>query len=291
VSVQLDALADEVFGAAAAQGRAGGESLRRPFGEIVWNRTYPDLFFLNGIENLVAPDWEAADLERVVREAIPRATTYRASSRDPATISALNPRLIAATYTSETRVAMVQVSIPSTPSPSGGGQLSEPRSGKASASDVGFKIVPVGTEASWTAFQRLIHDDTQEHGWTGPMEAQLIALYRWRAANTPHHFYLAENGTQTIGHVGLLQHGTIAYLHGLYTHPSARRRGAGAALTLAMSAEARALGCERLTLQCTRDSSLPAYYSRLGFRAVGEKQIWTRPVQLPPHLAEGRVGA
>ena len=214
----------------------------------------------------MAPDWEATDLERVVREAIPQATTYRASSRDPATISSLNPRLIAAGYSSETRVAMVQVSIPSIPSPSGGGQGG------------GFKIASVGTDASWTAFQGLIDADTQEHGWTEAMRAQLIALYRWRAAKTPHHFYLAEDGTQTVGQVGLLQHGTTAYLHGLYTHPSARRRGAGAALTLAMSAEARALGCERLTLQCTRDSSLPAYYSRLGFRAVGEKQIWTRPI-------------
>jgi N-acetylglutamate synthase-like GNAT family acetyltransferase len=159
------------------------------------------------------------------------------------------------------------------------------------ASGGGFKIVPVGTDASWTAFQGLIHDDTQEHGWTGPMEAQLIALYRWRAANTPHHFYLAESGTQTIGYVGLWQHGTSAYLHGLYTHPSARRRGAGAALTLAMSAEARALGCHRLSLQCTRESSLPAYYSRLGFRAVGEKQIWISPVHSPHPLGEGRVGA
>jgi N-acetylglutamate synthase-like GNAT family acetyltransferase len=109
------------------------------------------------------------------------------------------------------------------------------------------------------------------------MREQLVALYRWRAANTPHHFYLADDGTQTVGDVGLLQYGASAYLHGLYTHPSARRRGVGAALTLATSAQARALGCERVTLQCTRDSSLPAYYSRLGFRTVGEKQIWTRP--------------
>jgi N-acetylglutamate synthase-like GNAT family acetyltransferase len=212
---------------------------------------------LNGIEDLVAPDWEAADLERVVREAIPQATTYRASSRDPATISALNPRLIAAGYSSETRVAMVQVSIPAD-------------------SGTAFTVVRVDSPQTWHRFEALIGVDTREHSWTEPMRAQLIALYRWRASNTPHHFYLAENDTQTVGHVGLLQHGTTAYLHGLYTHPSARRRGAGAALTLAMSAEARALGCERLTLQCTRDSSLPAYYSRLGFRAVGEKQIWSR---------------
>jgi len=206
----------------------------------------------------VAPDWEAADLERVLREAIPQAITYRASSRDPATISSLNPRLMAARYTSETRVAMVQVSIPEDPS-------------------TAFSIVRVDGPQTWHRFEALIQADTREHSWTEPMRAQLIALYRWRAANTPHHFYLAEDGMQAVGHVGLLQHGTTAYLHGLYTHPSARRRRAGAALTLAMNAEARALGCERLTLQCTRDSSLPAYYSRLGFRAVGEKQIWTKP--------------
>jgi GNAT superfamily N-acetyltransferase len=215
----------------------------------------------------VAPNWEAADLERVVREAIPQATTLRATSRDHATIAALYPRLIAAGYTGETRVAMVQVSIPTeSPSPLGG------RGG-------GYTMLPVRSEESWAAFEALIHADTREHFWTETMRAQLIALYRWRAANTPHHFYLAGDGTRPVAHVGLFQHGASAYLHGLYTHPSARRRGAGAALTLAMSAQARTLGCERLTLQCTRDSFLPAYYERLGFRAVGEKQIWIRPAQ------------
>ena len=251
--------------------------MRRPFGEIVWNGTYPDLFFLNGVEDLVAPTWDAADLERVVREALPQATTFRASSRDPATIAALDPRLVAAGYSSETRVAMIQT-FP--PSPLAG----EGRGG-------GYSILPVQTQPQWAAFERLIHADTEEHGWTEPMSAQLIALYRWRSANTPHHYYLADEGKQTVGHVGLFQHGATAYLHGLYTHPSARRRGAGAALTLAMSAQAGALGCERLTLQCTRDSWLPGYYEALGFRAVGEKQIWTRPVQFPPPLREGRVGA
>ena len=61
----------------------GGESVRKPFGEVIWNRNCPDLFFLNGIEDLVAPDWEVADLERVVREAIPQPTTFRVSSRIP----------------------------------------------------------------------------------------------------------------------------------------------------------------------------------------------------------------
>ena len=215
-----------------------------------------------------------------MHETLPGATTFRASSRDPATIAGLNPRLIAAGYSSETRVAMVQVSVPSTPSRAGGG---------GQAGD--FKILPVAGEEAWTAFEELIHADTEEHGWTDAMRRQLIALYRWRAANTPHHFYLADDGTHPVGHVGLFQHGTSAYLHGLYTHPSARRRGVGAALTLAMSQEAGILVCERLTLQCTRDSWLPAYYQRLGFRTVGEKQIWSRPVRVPPPLEEGGVGS
>jgi GNAT superfamily N-acetyltransferase len=222
---------------------------------------------LNGLNDLVAHDWEVADLERVVREAIPQATTFRASSRDPATIAALNPRLLAAGYTSETLVAMVQVSIPSTTSPVA-----------AEGRGVRFTMLSVQSEREWDAFEALIHADTREHSWTEPMRAQLIALYHWRAESTPHHFYLADDGTRTVGHVGLFQNGATAYLHALYTHPSARGRGAGAALTVAMSTEARALGCERLTLQCTRDSFLPSYYERLGFRAVGEKQIWIPPI-------------
>ena len=264
MSVQLEALADEVFGAAAAQARAGGESTRRPFGEVECNPTYPDLFVLNGIEDLVAPTWDAGDLERVLREAIPQPTAFRASSRDLATIAALNPRLMAAGYSSETRVAMVQTFIPTLLAREGQGG--------------GFTIIPVDDPHAWLGFEALIHADTREHGWTGPMTAQLIALYRWRAAETPHRFYLANDGKEPVGQVGLLQHGTTAYLHGLFTHPSARRHGAGATLTLAMSAEARAIGCERLVLQCARDSPLPVYYARLGFRAVGEKQIWTRPI-------------
>ncbi|HEX9095327.1 MAG TPA: GNAT family N-acetyltransferase [Candidatus Dormibacteraeota bacterium] len=235
---------------------------------------------MNGIEDLVAPDWEAADLERVVREALPGAAMFRASSRDPATIAGLDPRLIAAGYSSETRVAMVQVYDPSTSS-----------SARTGGEGGGIEILPVASEEAWTAFEGLIYADTEEHGWTDAMRRQLIALYRWRTANTPHHYYLADDGMQAVGHVGLFQHGTNAYLHGLYTHPSARRRGVGAALTLGMSQEARALGCERLTLQCTRDSWLPAYYQRLGFRTVGEKQIWSRPVRFPPAQGEGRVGA
>src|SRR5207245_1132333 len=39
-------------------------------------------------------------------------------------------------------------------------------------------------------------------------------------------------------------------------------------------AEARTV---TVVLRCDRDSHLPAYYERLGFRTVGEETVWSRP--------------
>jgi hypothetical protein len=44
-----------------------------------------------------------------------------------------------------------------------------------------------------------------------------------------------------------------------------------------MTAAAQSIGCDRVTLQCTDDGYLPGYYARLGYRAVGERHIWTKP--------------
>jgi GNAT superfamily N-acetyltransferase len=256
-------LADEVFAAAAAQARAGARSLRRPFGEAIWNPTYPDLFFLNGIGDLVAPDWQVGDFEAAVRETMPGVAGFRAYSRDQRTIATLGASLVAAGYLRDVRIAMVQTFIP--PSPLWG------RQGR------GFTIHPVDNNDRWMAFEQLIHADTDEHGWTPPMREQLIDLYRWRVQQTPTQFFLAYEADRALAHVGLFQHGTTAYLHALFTVPTARRRGAGSILTLAMHDQAAAMGCDRLVLQCSDDGYLPGYYTRLGLRAVGEQHIWTKP--------------
>jgi N-acetylglutamate synthase-like GNAT family acetyltransferase len=179
------------------------------------------------------------------------------TARDRALPSGMRP---VATNRTERQVAMVQAF---TENASGGGQAA------------GFSIRPVDGEVAWLVFEDLIRADAAERGWTDVMTAQVIALHRWRAGNTPQRFYLALAGGRTVARVGLFQHRTIAYLHALFTHPDFRRRGAGAFLAQAMGVEARAVGCERVALQCTKDSWLPAYFGRLGFRAVGERQIWT----------------
>jgi N-acetylglutamate synthase-like GNAT family acetyltransferase len=140
----------------------------------------------------------------------------------------------------------------------------------------GFSILPVQGEERWTAFEGLIRADSAEQGRTDEMTAKLIALDRWRAANTPHRFYLAYHGDRVVTQVGLFQHRSSAYLHALFTRPDFRQQGAGSFLALAMASEARAAGCERVVLQCARDSRLPAYFERLGFRVVGERRIWTK---------------
>jgi GNAT superfamily N-acetyltransferase len=258
VSVQLEALADEAFNAGAAHARAGTYSVRRPFGEVIWNPVCPDLIFVNVIQDLVAPDWTVADLERAVREELSGARRVRINSRHAETITRLSRPLAAAGYESETRVGMVQVDMPSAPGS-------------------GLSIRKVETSPTWAAFDELNRVDIAEAGGNETLTQQLIDLCHWRAANTAHHYFLAYQADGAVACLGLFQDGTTAYLHSLFTHPAHRRMGAGSDLMLAVSEQALAMGCQRIALRCTRDSGLPAFYARLGFRAVGEQQVWTKP--------------
>ncbi|HEY8677226.1 MAG TPA: GNAT family N-acetyltransferase [Candidatus Dormibacteraeota bacterium] len=257
MSVQLDALAEEACAAAAAQNRASGESTRKRYGEILRTPAYPDLTFLNAIVDLVAPSWQVADLEEAVVDAMPSIGYIRASSRDRQTITALGPRLVDAGYAAEARVAMVQTFGP------------EERPSLA-------RIRPVKDAATWVDFENLIRQDLRD-GWTPAMTAQLIGLYRWRDANLPQRFFLAYEDGRPLGHVGLYQHGTTGLIHALFTDAQARRRGVASALLHAVRNHATAAGCDRIALHCARDSELPAFYQRQGFRAVGEELIWVRP--------------
>jgi GNAT superfamily N-acetyltransferase len=262
MSVQLSALADEVFGAVAAQARAGARTARTSFGEVVWNPLFPDLFFLSGIADLIAPDWKVEDLERAFLETVPKPRAIRASSRDAATIARLGPLLANAGYQHEIRIAMLYLD----PAP----VLAAVSRGK------GIEISHVRNRNDWAAFETTVSADTAEHGWSREMTDQLVGLYRWRAEHNDHGYFLAFHDRIAVAHVGLFQHRTTAYLHGLFSVPSVRRRGIGSGLTLAMRDEAAATGCDRLCLQCVDDGYLPGYYHRIGFRPVGEQHIWTK---------------
>lgn len=258
MSVQLEALAEEVFEAASAQSRLGSHVERHAFGEVIVNTEYPELGFLNGIGSLVAPGWSVGDFETIVNQRLRGVRQIRASSRDPATVATLGAALTAAGYHHEVRVAMVLAFLD--PSPSGS-----------------YRISRVDDGTRWSDFEGSIRMDSREHGWSQPMIEQFLALTRWRAANTAHRFYLLYRADQPLAHVGLFQHRATAYLHGLYTCPRARRRGAGSTLMQAMAREAASIGCDRLTLQCIDDGYLPGYYAQLGYRAVGEQHLWTKP--------------
>jgi GNAT superfamily N-acetyltransferase len=258
VSVQLEALADEVFAAASAQGLPVCQVERLPFGEVRRSPTYPDLVFLNGITDLLAPSWSVVDIEHTIAEKFPGIAKVRVSSRDPETIVRLGPGLIQAGYQAECRVAMVQVTEPAVPS-----------SGHTA-------VRPLQGPADWQRFEELIRGDAAENGLSNAATEQLVRLYH-EGKEQVQSWLLASSAGDAVGYVGLYQHRQIGYLHALYTRPPARRQGAGSALVNEASQLARARGCERLTLQCLRDSFLPGFYHRLGFRTVGEMWIWIKP--------------
>jgi GNAT superfamily N-acetyltransferase len=257
VSVNIDALADEVHAAATAQGRPGARSERRPYGEIITNPNYPAVFFLHGIYELQAPDWDARQLEQVIDEAIPYAPVYRALSRDADTRARLGSRLEAAGYKALHFALMAQLFQPPTPA------------------DSPLRLEPVTHALTWRDFEGLVRTD-----WA-KAEArtidQVMAFNRWSVGNAPKRFYLVYDGNRAIAHAGLHQHGFTGYFHALFTLPEARRRGAGSMLTVRLAEEAHVAGCERLVLHCDRDSHLPAYYERFGFRTVGEETAWSKP--------------
>jgi len=257
VSVNVEALADEVHAAATAPAREGARFERRPYGEIITNPSYPAVFFLHAIYELEAPDWDAARLERVIDEAMPYATEYRAYSRDPATRAGLGPRLVAAGYEARHDALMAQLFEPPT------------------AAELPFRIEQVTDARSWRDFESLVRTDWAK--FEARAVDQLLGFYRWSVDNAPRRFYIAYEGDRGIAHAGLHQHGFTGYFHALFTLPEARRRGAGSMLTVRLAEEAHAAGCDRVVLHCDRDSHLPAYYERLGFRTVGEETVWSRP--------------
>src|SRR5690348_2576603 len=144
MSVQIEALAGEVFQAAGVMQRAGAVLARRPFGEVVTNPDYPDVFFLNFLADLYAPEWMAADLEAALLVESPRLRHYRASSRNRETCDRLDPRLQGAGYQPEHKLGMVLVREPAVR----GAQV---------------RIEPATSPVLWPAAERLIRSEWE--GW------------------------------------------------------------------------------------------------------------------------------
>ncbi|HYM50394.1 MAG TPA: GNAT family N-acetyltransferase [Candidatus Limnocylindrales bacterium] len=255
MSVQLDALADEVFEASRAAGRAGSVVRRRPYGEVVTDPDYPDVFYAHGLYDLHAPDWTLADLEAVLRAELPHVPADRVHIRDPLTRDRLGPLLQGAGYRPEHKVAMLEVSDPA-----------------LGARKVALE--PVVTPSRWMA-----HDALLRAQWSGTPSAvieQVLRLTRARAEAVSDRPYLATHHAQPIGVVSLHQQRRLAYVHALYVLPDARRRGLGTAIMLAARTVARERGAESLALLCLRGGWLPDFYRRLGYVAVGEEDTWTK---------------
>lgn len=90
---------------------------------------------------------------------------------------------------------------------------------------------------------------------------------------TPWRHYLARIGGRPAGCASLFVHPRdVGGIYFVCTHPDFRRRGIGAAVTLAAMRGARELGC-RLAVLGTSDLGRPVY-ERLGFRDVGNVLIF-----------------
>lgn len=256
MSVQLEALADDVFEAAGAANQAIANAVRHPFGLVLSAPRFPEVFFLNTLKDLEAPDWSVAGLEAFLHREIPRASYDRVVTRHPPTRTNLERGLLAAGYRAEHKMAMLQANPAPTSRPS-------------------IRIVPVADGPTWAAFDTQVEQDWRR--WPQSTIRQVIAVFHAFTEVLPDRFYLAMLDGGVVGRVGMLRHRDLGYVHGLAVLPTVRRRGVGTALMRAMEAQARAEGCERIALLCETDSWLPAYYGRLGYIPISEEATWMKP--------------
>ena len=85
-----------------------------------------------------------------------------------------------------------------------------------------------------------------------------------------HIFLAAEENGETLGYISLMYVLDEGYIGNVAVAPEGRRRGLGRALVEAMTARAKALELDFLTLE-VRESNLPAraLYTQCGYRDVG----------------------
>jgi ribosomal protein S18 acetylase RimI-like enzyme len=86
-----------------------------------------------------------------------------------------------------------------------------------------------------------------------------------------HHFVVRDE-FELVGHAVLNIEGTSGGLYDMGVVPSARRRGFGSALTLAVLARGREEGCTSVTLNATGEGE--PMYRRCGFESLGLGMTW-----------------
>lgn len=256
----IRALAEDVFDTEAALARAGGRSEPHPFGEVVSNPAYPHISMVNALLGFRATDWPVDQLERFLEAAIPHSRQPRVTTIEPSVRAALEPALPAAGYRAEHKLAMVQVAEPDV------------------SANPAISVERVEGER-WSDYDQLIREGTAEEPrpWLPAAVEEWIALKHWQAAHLPLEWYVAHEASRPVGRIGLFQHGFTGRLQNVFVRREARGRGVGGSLLLAMTERSRQLGCQRLTLMCGLETTLPQLYRRFGFRPVGEWYAWVKP--------------
>jgi GNAT superfamily N-acetyltransferase len=138
-----------------------------------------------------------------------------------------------------------------------------------------FAIEPVGDAATLAEWGRTFDVVFDSPSWVS--EAWVAATRLAGFAGAPWRCYLGRLGGEPVATALLLPGAGVAGLYMIGTIPAARRRGIGAAMTLAPLREARALGYRVGILHASPEGY--ALYQRLGFRqyCTMNRYLWVNP--------------
>jgi GNAT superfamily N-acetyltransferase len=247
--VTIRALAEDVFDTEVALARAGGHSEPHTFGEVVSNPAYPHIAMVNALLGVRATDCPVDQLEQFLKVA----------TVDPAVRATLDQQLPAAGFRTEHKLAMTQVAEP------------------VVSANPAIAVQRVDGPR-WADYDQLIRESGAEEPrpWLPVAVDEWIALKHWQAAHLPIEWYVAFYAGRPVGRIGLFQHGHTGRLQNVFVRRQERGRGVGGSMLLAMTERSHQLGCDRLTLMCGLETTLPRLYRRFGFRPVGEWYAWVK---------------
>jgi GNAT superfamily N-acetyltransferase len=136
------------------------------------------------------------------------------------------------------------------------------RVGDAARMDIFSKVQSLGFNETPESFERW-------HAW-------LRAANFRNLGNADQLFYVANLGSKAVGVALTVMDGKTAGIYAVATLPDQRKKGVSATIMKQAVCDAKAKGCNLITLQVKQDSYVEDFYRHLGFKRIFTTWMYRR---------------
>ena len=240
----------------------GNKVVDVPYGRVVANAAYPDVWDANHADAVTAEQADEIEALFAGMERHLAHTPWRVVHTDPFTPEPFSSRLALDGYAEQP--AVIQMVIDH----------------KLQAAPVG-DISPVKTEADWETLAGLVRRDHEEGARAGDKilaaEVSTSMIAGYRAKDGPYRFHLVRLNGVPVAYGALAAAPSGAgMIEDLFTLPAFRRQGIASFMIARFSALLEAQGCACVFLGAMVGGQARHLYAKLGFRPIMLTRCWVR---------------